>query len=156
MAKMQVYETGDMFKDLFDFDVGMYAQDVLDEAASILEPKLRENAQAVVKHTGESDMVNSIKANKAKKCKNGAYIVNIGPRGYSNHTYTAKNGKGQRTNRKYKVSNALKAIWIEYGVHNVKSGQDIPARPFISRTVSQLENQIHNLMQKRFEEKAKI
>ena len=147
MASMNVYDT-DAFDDLWNMDFGGYCTDALNEVAPILESKLKSNARAVVTHDGDSEMANSIKASKAKKSKNGAYIVNVGPRGYSNtKVYYAQNGKGVHTSRQYPVSNALKAIWKEYGI----SGQQ-PARPFISTAVTQTQNQILDMLQKKFEE----
>lgn len=150
MAQMTLYEASDVFKGLFDVEIGPYADEVLTEGSNILANKMKENARVSVMHDGESDMVNSIKASTPKLSKNGAYIVNVGPRGYSNHSYYAKDGKGVKTTRKYKVSNALKAIWKEYGIPGRQEAQ-----PFISKTVSQTESQIHTLMQKRFEERLK-
>lgn len=152
MAQMSVYEDVG-FEDLWNMNVAGFCEDVLSESASILEAKMKSNAKTSIKHDGESEMINSIKPSKAKKAKNGAYIVNVGPRGYSNtKKYTAKDGKGQRTKRTYPVSNALKAIWKEYGIPS----RGIPAQPFISPAVSQTENQIYALMQKKFEEQSKI
>lgn len=147
MASMSVYEA-DAFDDLWNMDFGGYCTDALNEAAPIIESKMKANAKASVNHDGDSEMANSIKASKAKKSKNGAYIVNIGPRGYSKtKVYTAKNGKGVKTSRQYAVSNALKAIWKEYGIPNKQ-----PAHPFISTTVSQTESQVLDLLQRKFEE----
>lgn len=149
MASMSIYDS-EAFKDLFDMEISGYAEEALNESAKILENAMKKTAKASIQHTGESDMVNSIKASKAKKSKNGAYIVNVGPRGYSDHSYYAKDGKGQRTKRKYKVSNALKAIWKEYGV------KGRPAQPFIQKATNDAENQVLEILQKKFEEKAKL
>lgn len=151
MAQMTVYDT-DPFNELWNLDFGGYATDALNEAAPILEKSLKNAARASIKHDGDSEMIGSIKPSKAKKSSNGAYIINVGPRGYSKiKVYTAKNGKGVRTNRQYSVSNALKAIWKEYGIPGYRSAQ-----PFISSAVSACSGTIENLLQKRFEDKLKL
>lgn len=149
MASMSVYDS-DVFDDLWNINFGDVSIEALNEAAPILEKKIKANARVAIIHDGDSAMVNSIKQSTAKRAKNGAYIVNVGPRGYSDHQYYAKNGKGVKTKRKYKVSNALKAIWKEYGIPNQQ-----PAQPFISTAVSQCENEVQNVLQRKFEEKLK-
>lgn len=144
MSKMSVYPTPSEFNELWNMDFGGYATDALNECAPILEAKMKSNAKNVIKHPGDSDMVNSIKASSPKKARTGAFIVNVGPRGYSNHTFK-HNGKT------YKVSNALKAIWKEYGI----PGRDQAQQPFIGTTVEQARSQIEELLQKKFEEKLK-
>lgn len=151
MAKMSVYEDNS-FEGLWKMNFGGFAEEALAESAEILEAKMKANAKSVIQHEGDSEMVNSIKASTPKKAKNGAFIVNVGPRGYSKtKKYHAKNGKGVNTKRTYPVSNALKAIWKEYGIPGRQ-----PAQPFISPSVSQTENQIYDLLQKKFEEKAQL
>lgn len=152
MASMSVYEDAS-FDALWDMDFGGYCEDALRESATIVESKMKANAKATILHEGESEMINSIKASTPKKARNGAYIVNVGPRGYSKaKVYFAKDSKGVRTNRSYPVSNALKAVWKEYGIPS----RGIPAQPFISPTVTQTENQIYEILQRKFEEKAQL
>lgn len=146
MAKMSVYESTD-FDAFFEFDMSGYAEEVLTEGSKILEERMKSNARISIKHDGDSEMVNSIKASKPKKSKNGAYIVNVNPKGYSK----TKVYKGKKSNRTYPVSNALKAIWKEYGIPNRQQAQ-----PFIAPTVTQTQEQIYDLLQKRFEDKAKL
>lgn len=151
MAQMTIYET-DAFNDLWNMDFGGYATETLNECAPVLESKMKAIARTRIQHEGESEMIDSIKPSKAKKASNGAYIVNVGPRGYSKtKKYYAKNGKKVHTKRSYSVSNALKAIWKEYGIPNRQ-----PAQPFISTAVSQCESQIYERLQKAFEQKVKI
>lgn len=151
MASMNVYDT-DAFNELWNLDFGGYATEALSECASELEAKMKETARSVIDHPGDSEMVDSIKASKPKKSSNGAYIVNVGPRGYSKtQIYYAKNSKGVHTTRKYAVSNALKAIWKEYGI----SGRQT-ANPFISRAVVQVQDRIHEALQRKFEESLKL
>ena len=125
----------DIYTDNFDFldmDFDDAAERALNESASILEGTMRSAAAAAVKHDGDSAMVNSIKGSKPKKsAATDCWIVNVGPRGYSStKTYHGKrkNGKSKQT---YKVSNALKAIWKEYGIPGHQSPQ-----PFITLRIT--------------------
>lgn len=134
----------------YSFDMEGYANEALEEASKILVDKMKANARAVITHEGDSELVNSIKASKIKKA-NGAYIVNVGPRGYSKVKVYTRNSKGKKTSRTYPVSNALKAIWKEYGI----PGRQEAAHAFIFPTATQMESQIQDLLQKKYEEKLK-
>lgn len=92
------------------------AKEALEEAAPILEQATKDACQSVIAHSGDSELVNSWKSNKPKETRNkDAYIVNVSPKGNSKNQYYAVDGKGGHTTRKYPVSNALKAIWLENG-----------------------------------------
>lgn len=152
MSKMSVYESS-AFDDLWNMDFAGYAEDVLNESADLMLKEMKKNCQTSIQHTGESELINSLKKAKPKKARNGAYIINVGPSGYSKtKVYRAKNSKGMHTSRKYPVSNALKAIWMEYGI----PARKIHARPFIGPTVNQTQENIYRLLQKRFEERARL
>lgn len=146
MARMDVFGDFDI-SSMIDVNTDEFCEETLKDVAPILEENMKRTARANVMHDGESEMVNSIKAIRPVKSKNGAWIVNVGPRGYSSHIYYSK---GNRP-KKYNVSNALKAIWKEYGIPS----RGIPARPFVSTSASQSESKILNEMQKKFEEHIK-
>ncbi|MBQ0113997.1 MAG: hypothetical protein KBT03_12780 [Bacteroidales bacterium] len=151
MASMDIYNDIS-FEQLFQLDFAGLCTEALNEAAPILEANMKKTARASILHEGESEMVNSIKASKPKKSKNGAYIVNVGPRGYSSvKIYRAKNSKGVRTGRKYSVSNALKAIWKEYGI----PGRQAP-RPFMTAATNQSESQVLEIIQRKFDQKVDV
>lgn len=151
MASMDVYSS-DVFDDLWNVNFESVAMESLKAGSIIVEQKMKQNAKAVVNHAGESEMINSITAKDPKKAKNGAYIVNVGPTGYSTtKTYYAKNRKGTHGKRKNRVSNALKAIWKEYGIPGHQSAQ-----PFITPAVIQTERQVTDIIQKTFEKQAKL
>lgn len=102
----------------------------LEDAAPIMVESMKKAAKASVLHEGESEMVNSIRATKPKMTKDGdACIVNVGPTGESTKTY--RTGKNKE---KQKVSNALKAVWKEYGI----AGKQAP-RPFIANATKNAE-----------------
>lgn len=149
MASVDIYD--DMpFEELFALDFDGFCEEALNESASVLESSMKQTARASVMHEGESEMVNSIKASKPKRAKTNVWIVNIGPRGYSKtKIYTAK-AKGVRTNRKYSVSNALKAIWKEYGIPGRQ-----PAQPFMQQATNKCESRVLDIIQKKFDEKVK-
>ena len=73
----------------------------------------------------------------------------MGPSGYSKtKEYIQKDGTGKRTTRKYPVSNAVKAIWKEYGI----PGKE-PARPFLTKAKNDVENDVMNRMQEVYNRK---
>lgn len=139
----------DIYSDNFDFldmDFDEAAERALNESVSILEGTMRSAAAASVKHDGDSAMVNSIKGSKPKKsAATDCWIVNVGPRGYSStKTYHGKrkNGKSKQT---YKVSNALKAIWKEYGIPGHQSPQ-----PFIQKATNQAQARVERIIEDAF------
>lgn len=145
MAKFALYDDRTDLDDLFDIDFGEMAEEALLEAAPILEKSMKKAIQAALQHEGDSELVKSIKPNTPKKAKNGAYIVNVTPRGYSKiKRYNAK-----KRRRKYPVSNALKAIWKEYGI----AGRQPPS-PFLAKAANDAKNDVLNAIQRKFDEKA--
>lgn len=145
MAKFDVYDDSTDLDDLFHVDFDEVAEEALKEAVPVLEKSMKSAVQASIEHSGDSELVRSIKANKPKKSKNGAWIVNVTPKGYSKvKVYHAK--KGERT---YPVSNALKAIWKEYGI----AGRQ-PARPFLAKATNDAQNKVLDIIQRKFDEKA--
>lgn len=139
----------DIYTDNFDFldmDFDAAAEMALNESVSVLEGTMRSAAAASVKHDGDSAMVNSIKGSKPKKsAATDCWIVNVGPRGYSStKTYHGKrkNGKSKQT---YKVSNALKAIWKEYGIPGHQSPQ-----PFIQKATNQAQSRVERIIEDAF------
>lgn len=143
MAAFDIYT--DNF-DWLDMDFDESAEKALNESVPILEGTMRSAAAAVVKHDGDSAMVNSIKGSKPKKSvATDCWIVNVGPRGYSStKTYHGqrKSGKSKKT---YKVSNALKAIWKEYGI----PGHQSPM-PFIQKATNQAQARVERIIEDAF------
>jgi len=139
----------DIYTDNFDFldmDFDSAAESALNEAIPVLEGTMRSAAAASVKHDGDSEMVNSIKGSKPKKsAATDCWICNVGPRGYSStKTYHGqrKSGKSKKT---YKVSNALKAIWKEYGIPGHQSPQ-----PFIQKATNQAQGRVERIIEDAF------
>ena len=139
----------DIYTDNFDFldmDFDDAAERALNEAVPILEGTMRSAAAASVKHDGDSAMVNSIKGSKPKKsAATDCWIVNVGPRGYSStKTYHGKRKNG-KSSQSYSVSNALKAIWKEYGIPGHQSPQ-----PFMQKATNQAQARVERIIEDAF------
>lgn len=147
MAGFEIFDGRTDLNDLFDMDFEEMAMEALQETAPILEKSVKNAVRASIQHEGDSELVKSMKANKPKRAKSGAYIVNVTPKGYSKYKkYKSKKGKGER---KYPVSNALKAIWKEYGI----AGRQPPS-PFLAKATNDAQNDVLNAIQRKFDEKA--
>lgn len=127
-------------------DVDEIGVDMVAAAGPILVEKTRKAVKDVVKHEGDSELVNSVTMSKPKKGRYGDYIVSAFFRGQSK-TKTYSHTKTHRG--KYAVSNGLKAVWKEYGIPS----RGIPAQPFIERAVKSAETEAMDAMQKVFDEK---
>lgn len=145
MALFDIEFPEDFLSDLLESDFDEIAAEALKEAAPLLEKSMKQSCARVIEHGGESELVNSIKSGKPKKTKTDAWIVNVAPKGYSS-TKTYRSGKNKE--RKYRVSNALKLIWKEYGV----AGRQ-PARPFLTSTCNAVRDAVMAKMQQVYERK---
>lgn len=137
MARMEIDFPEDLFGGLLNQNTEELCREMVDAAVPIMEESLKKEVQSVIGHGGDSELVKSIKGSKAKVSKNNAVISFVGPKGNSRHHYFG----GAKKDRKYKVSNALKAIWLNYG----RRGQ--PARPFINRATMNAEKKVLAKMQ---------
>lgn len=129
MAEFNVDFPDDFLSRLLQTDSEEICMKALEEAVPILEEEMKSTLRADG-HELSGELIDSIKATKPKRASNGAYIVNVRPTGYSkiNSYAVKKNGKKLR---EYPVSNALKMIWIEYGVNGRQA-----AKPFMTRAVN--------------------
>lgn len=149
MAYMDVEFPDDFMQELLGADFDTIAEDALKEATDELVKAMKTSCKNSIDHEGDSELANSIRASKPKKTADGAWVVNVGPRGYSKKkTYYGKNGKGVHTGRKYPVSNALKAIWKEYGIPGHQS-----ARPFIQKAVNDSKASVEKKLQDIYDRK---
>lgn len=139
MADFQMDFPSDFLSELLNTDSDEIIKEALEEAAPIMESEMKDTLRRDG-HDLSGEMIDSIKAKTPAKSKNGAWIVNVIPTGYSNNNYSRK-GKGN-TIRKYKVSNALKMIWIEYGVAGRQA-----AKPFLTRATNNARNAVMQKMQ---------
>ena len=149
MAMFQMDFEEDFMNQLFSTDFDEIAFTALNEAVPILEKSMKDEAQKAISHSGDSELVGSLKASKPKRTKTDAWIVSVTPIGYSkNKVFTAVNRRGEKTHRKYPVSNALKAIWKEYGIPGRQ-----PPRPFITSAVNKAKAAVLRRMQEVYERK---
>lgn len=149
MAQFNVDFPDDIMSGLLDTEFSEIAEAALAEAGPILENTMKASAKATIMHEGDSEMVNSIKMSKPKATRTNAWITNVGPSGNSStKKYTAVDSKGKRTHRKHPVSNALKAIWKEYGIPGRQ-----PPRPFIQSAVNLAQSAVIRKMQEVYNRK---
>ena len=142
MAKMEIDFPEDMLSGIFNADTEELCKKIVDSAAPIMEESMKKEMRSVIKHSGDSELVDSVKTSKAKRAKNGAIIAFTGPKGNSKNYYY-RNGK---KDRKIPVSNVLKAIWLNYG----RVGQ--PARPFLTKAVNNAHQKVMEKMQQTYDQ----
>ena len=131
-----------MLNGLLDVDAEDLCKQMIDSAAPIMEESMKKEMRSVIQHSGDSELVDSVKTSKAKKAKNGAIIAFTGPKGNSKNYYY-RNGKKER---RIQVSNVLKAIWLNYG----RVGQ--PARPFLTKAVNNAHQKVMEKMQQTYDQ----
>ncbi len=150
MAHMEINFPDDLLADLLETDFDEIAEEALSEAAPVLENSVKNEVRKVIMHEGDSELAGSFQASKPKKTRDGdAWILNVSPKGYSaTKKYTAVNSRGRKTHRKYAVSNALKAIWKEYGIPGRQ-----PPRPFLTRAANGARSEVIRRMQEIYNRK---
>lgn len=146
MASLNLDIPDDFMKDLLSASFDDIATNALEEVEPILKESIKNSIQAAERGQSTGELVNSIKGTKPKKTKTDAYIVNVGPSGQSKTFYNQKSGS---KTRKYPVSNALKAIWLNYG-----NAHQAP-RPWLTPAINNVQNVIMNKLQKIWEERTK-
>lgn len=144
MAAFEIDFHDDFLSELLDTDFDEIAEDALNETAPMLEESMKKSCKTAITHEGDSELVDSIKSTKPKKTKTDAWIVNVGPKGYSK----TKVYHHIKTGRKYPVSNALKAIWKEYGIPGRQ-----PPRPFITSACNKVRDRVMSRMQEIYNRK---
>lgn len=140
MANFEINFPDDFLSDLLDSDFEEVAKAALEETAPTLKTSLQSSIRSVVSHTGDSELVNSVKISKPKRTSTDAWIINVGPAGKSSNYYYSY-GTTKRVKRKYAVSNVLKAVWLEYG----RVGQN--AKPWLTSATENVRGTIMDKMQ---------
>lgn len=143
MAQMEIDFPDDLLGGLLDQDTEELCREMVDAAVPIMEDSLKKEVTSVIGHGGDSELVKSIKGSKAKMSRNNAVIAFVGPKGNSSHFYYG----GRKKDRKIRVSNVLKAVWLNYG----RRGQ--PARPFLNRATMNAEKAVVAKMQEVYNRK---
>lgn len=144
MAGFEVDFPEDFLSGLLDTDFSEIAEEALNETAPLLEESMKQSCRTVITHEGDSELVDSIKSSKPKRTRTDAWIVNVSPKGYSK----TKIYHHTRTGRKYPVSNALKAIWKEYGIPGKQ-----PPRPFIASACNKVRESVMTKLQEVYNRK---
>ena len=131
----------DYLKDLLDNDFEELAPQMINEVLPTLQTSIQRHITSVI-HGGSGELARSVAVTKPKKTKTDAFIGNVYIKGQSkNYYYGSSTHK-----RKYAVSNALKAIWLNYGnAHQA-------ARPWLTPAVNSCQNEIQDKLQKKWEE----
>lgn len=131
----------DYLKELTDNNFDEIAPEMLDTVLPILETSITRHLTSVIRN-GTGELVRGISVTKPKKTNTDAWITNVYIKGESKNHYL-----GSTTHsRKYTVSNALKAIWLNYGRANQ------PARPWLTPAVNSCQSEILDKLQKKWEE----
>ena len=141
MARLDVDFPEDLLSEILTEDTKDLCKQIVDSAAPILEEAMKKEMRAVIQHSGDSEAVDSIKASKAVESKNGAIISFTGPTGKSTNYYY----RDERSTKKIPVTNALKAIWLNYG----RIGQ--PARPFLTKATNSSRQKVMEKMQQTYD-----
>lgn len=144
MAGFEIDFPDDFLSELLDTDFEEIAEEALNETAPLLETSMKQSCKAVITHEGDSELVDSIKSSKPKRTRTDAWIVNVSPKGYSK----IKVYRHTQTGRKHPVSNALKAIWKEYGI----PGKQSP-KPFITSACNNVRDSVMEKMQEVYNKK---
>ena len=144
MAGFEINFPDDFLSGLLDTDFDEIAEAALKETAPLLEESMKQSCRTVITHDGDSELVDSIKSSKPKRTKTDAWIVNVSPKGYSK----TKVYHHTSTGRIYPVSNALKAIWKEYGIPGRQ-----PPRPFITSACNKVRDSIMTRLQEVYNRK---
>ena len=147
MAKLEFSNELDFLKELTNTSFDEICEEALEEAKPSLLKAFKQEMRKVITHEGESDSVNSVKASKAKKSKNGAWIVSVNPSGYTSTQITPSGRKP----RKEKVSNSLVTVWLENGI----VGKRAP-RPFVAKATRSAEKEALGKIQEVYDRKVGV
>ena len=141
MADLGFEIPDDYLKELLDTDFEELAPQMIDEVLPTLQTSIQRHLTSVI-HEGTGALSNSVAVTKPKKTKTDAFIGNVYIKGQSKNYYYGSSTHA----RKYPVSNALKAIWLNYG--NAHQS----ARPWLTPAVNACQSEILDRLQKKWEE----
>lgn len=145
MAAFDIDFPEDFMAELLETDFDEIAKEALEEAGPLLEKSMKASCRRAVEHGGDSELVESITCEKPKKTKTDAWILRVSPKGYSRTKVYKRGGKKPRT---YPVSNALKAIWKEYGIAGRQQ-----AHPFITNACNSVREAVLSKVQEVYNRK---
>lgn len=148
MAEFDLTFDDDFLQNLLQCDFDEICETALKEAAPCVVESIKREVRTAIKHEGDSELAESFKAGKPKKAKNGAWILNVTPKGYSKVKKYRIGNKEERKKRTYPVPNALKAIWKEYGIPGRQE-----ASPFMTRATNNAERKATETIQQVYNRK---
>lgn len=138
MAYFKVDIPNDLLNGILQCNSEEVCKEILERAAEPLEESIKKE---LANHKDTGDLQSSIKAGKPYLNKDGFWQITISPKGYSGHHFYG----GKNHNRKYKLSNAAKAIFMEYGTSHQA------ATPFLNRATNNAQHDTLSTMQETFE-----
>jgi hypothetical protein len=142
MAGLEINFPDNLLSNLLNASFEDIAKEALTEVTPIMVESIKDSIRAAERGAGTGELVDSIKGVKPKRTKTDAWVVNVGPSGKSNNNYYY----GKSHKRQYPVSNALKAIWLNYGnAHQAPS-------PWLTPAINNSQAEILRRMQKKWEE----
>lgn len=146
MARFKVDMPADLFSELGN--MSELCPKIIEEAEPVLVEGMQNQIRKVIRHPDRStgELVESITAGKPKQDKDGSWSGFVGPQGYSSRYYY----KGRKKSRKYKLSNAAKLVFMEYGTTRQK------ATPVLDSVIKNTEAEALDRMQAAFERLTKI
>lgn len=132
--------TFDFPEDILDTIIKLQDDELEVECLNAVNDDIEKSVKAELsKHNLTGEMVNSITTTIPSKNKYGENYIYTYPKGYGKTSYnyeTKTKGK-----RKYPVSNALKAVWLEYG------NSQQAARPWLDTATKNCEKIVTEKMQ---------
>lgn len=143
MARLEATFPEDLFDGLLNMDTENLCREMVDSASTIMVEEMKRELRRVIQHPGESELVDSIQANAAKVVDDHLVMSFTAPYGTSKNYYYRYGG---RRGRKHQVTNALKAIWLNYG----RIGQ--PARPFLGPAIRYASPLVIKKMQQTYDQ----
>ena len=141
MARFKVDMPEDLFAELGN--LSELCPKIIEEAEPVLVEGMQNQIRKSIRHPDRStgELVDSITAGKPKKAKDGSWTGFVGPQGYSSQYYY----KGRKKRRKYKLSNAAKLVFMEYGTSRQA------ATPVMEKIIRDTEKEVLEKMQEIFE-----
>lgn len=144
MAQFEFELPEDFLKQLGKLEqVEQYATKMLEESVPYAVQSLKNALQT---HNATGELINSISAGKPYQTRNGAWIIQASPKGYSKNRmyYDNRTKSAVISKRKYKLTNAAKLIFMEYG-----TSREAP-RPVVATATKNCESAVMAKMEEVF------
>lgn len=145
MASFSIDFSEDFLSSLLGTEFDEIAEEALTEAAPILAASMKRSCRDAIRHEGDSELVDSIKAGRPRRTRTDAMIVTVQPKGNSKVKVRRTGKKKERTEP---VSNVLKAIWLENGI----PGHQSP-RPFLTAATNDARAAVEKKLQEVYDRK---